>query len=170
MTFLAIKRYLLRIFVINGCIVNWEIVNFLDWPLQVLYIGSELKNDMSGQSNDSLRLCNVKMRKCLLGHKLGTFPSMHGLQSVVSSDLNNFFTSALRHLSLAVTNRFWPISSRFRCSTVENNNRGLHWVEQNSIFWHCNCIYGGYYWFSGLIKSGYAFIIPCNCGFCPKDF
>ena len=36
-----------------------------------LVLGLEVKNDISGQSNDSLRVCNVKIRKCLLGQKWG---------------------------------------------------------------------------------------------------
>ena len=34
-------------------------------------MGWEVKNDMSGQSKDALRVCNVKIRKFLLGPKLG---------------------------------------------------------------------------------------------------
>ena len=32
------------------------------------------KIDISGQSNDCLRVCNVKMNNFLLGQKWGTFP------------------------------------------------------------------------------------------------
>ena len=45
------------------------------------------QNDMSGQSNYSLRMCNVKISKCLSEHKQGTFPRMHGLQPVASSNV-----------------------------------------------------------------------------------
>ena len=44
---------------------------------------------MSGQSNDCLWVCNVKMKKFLLGQKRGTFLRSFG--AVVSSDLNKFF-------------------------------------------------------------------------------
>ena len=44
--------------------------------LYVLCMGWKVKIDMSGQSNDCLRLCNVKMKKFLPGQKQGTFPRM----------------------------------------------------------------------------------------------
>ena len=43
-------------------------------------MGWEVKIDMSGQSNGCLRVCNVKMKKFLLGRKRGTFSRMYGLQ------------------------------------------------------------------------------------------
>ena len=45
-------------------------------PLHVLCMGWEVKIDMSGQSNDCLEVCNVKMKKFLLGQKRGTFLRM----------------------------------------------------------------------------------------------
>ena len=38
-------------------------MNFFDGPLYVLYLGWEVKNDVSGQSQDVLRVCNVNIRK-----------------------------------------------------------------------------------------------------------
>ena len=48
--------------------------------LHISYMGWEVKIDMSGQSNDCLRVCNVKMKKFLLGRKQGTFPRIFGFQ------------------------------------------------------------------------------------------
>ena len=48
--------------------------------LHVSCMGWEVKIDMSGQSNDCLRVCNVKMKKILLGRKRGTFPRIFGFQ------------------------------------------------------------------------------------------
>ena len=45
---------------------------FFDGPLHILCMGQEVKNDMSGQSKDALRVSNVKIRKSLLGPKRGT--------------------------------------------------------------------------------------------------
>ena len=47
-------------------------MNFFNGPLHVLYLVWEVKNDMSGQSKDALNVCNVKIRKSLLGQKQGT--------------------------------------------------------------------------------------------------
>ena len=41
-------------------------------------MGWEVKIDSSGQSNDCLWVCNVKMKKILLGQKLGTFLRIFG--------------------------------------------------------------------------------------------
>ena len=41
-------------------------------------MGWEVKIDMSGQSNDCLWVCNIKMKKILLGRKRGTFPRIIG--------------------------------------------------------------------------------------------
>ena len=43
-------------------------------------MGWEVKIDMSGQSNDCLRVCNVKMKNFLLGWKRGTFPRIFGFR------------------------------------------------------------------------------------------
>ena len=42
-------------------------------------MGWEVKNDMSGQSQDVLGACKVKIRKYLPGYWLGTFPRICGL-------------------------------------------------------------------------------------------
>ena len=47
-------------------------MNFFDRPLYVLYLGWEVKNDVSGQSQDVLKLWNVNIRKSLLGQKQST--------------------------------------------------------------------------------------------------
>ena len=49
-------------------------------PLHISCMGWEVKIDMSGQSNDCLRVCNVKMNKFLLGQKRGTFPRIFGFR------------------------------------------------------------------------------------------
>ena len=53
-------------------------------------LGWEVKIDMSGQSNVCLRVCNVKMKKCLLRWKQGTFLRISRLRPVASSNLNSF--------------------------------------------------------------------------------
>ena len=47
-------------------------------PLHILCMGWEVKIDMSGQSNDCLRVCHVKMKKFLWGRKQGTFLRIFG--------------------------------------------------------------------------------------------
>ena len=59
-------------------------------------MGWEVKIDMSGQSNDCLWVCNVKMKKFLLGHKWGTFLRISRLWPVASSDLKLFFLKMLK--------------------------------------------------------------------------
>ena len=49
-----------------------NIWNFFDGLLHVSWLGQEVKNDMSGQSKYALGVCNVKIRKSLLGLKRGT--------------------------------------------------------------------------------------------------
>ena len=51
---------------------------------------------MSGQCNDSLRVCNVEMKKLLLGLKWGTFLRMYRLQPIASSILNDFFSKMVK--------------------------------------------------------------------------
>ena len=46
--------------------------NFFDGLLHIPCMGWVVKNDMSGQPKDALRVCNVKIRKSLLGPKRGT--------------------------------------------------------------------------------------------------
>ena len=59
-------------------------------------MGWEVKIDMIGQSNDCLRVSNVKMKKNLLGQKQGTFLRIYRLRPVVSRDLNYFFSKILK--------------------------------------------------------------------------
>ena len=40
-------------------------------PLHISCMGSEVKIDMSGQSNDCLRVCNVRMKKIFTGVETG---------------------------------------------------------------------------------------------------
>ena len=47
-------------------------MNFFDGSLYVLYLGWEVKNDVSDQSQDVLRVCNVNIRKSLLRQKQST--------------------------------------------------------------------------------------------------
>ena len=80
----------MRIFAIYGFVVNRDIVNFFDGPLLVSWLGREVKKDMSDQYNDSLGVCNVKIRKILTGEKWGSFLRCFGLQALALSD-SNFF-------------------------------------------------------------------------------
>ena len=55
---------------ICGFVANGENLKFFfDGLLHVSWLGWEVKNDMSGQSKDALGVCNVKIRKSLLGLK-----------------------------------------------------------------------------------------------------
>ena len=65
-------------------------MNFFDGPLYVLYLGSEVKNDVSGQSKDALWVCNIKIKKSLLGQKQGHKFVPFSWWPLVSSDLNFF--------------------------------------------------------------------------------
>ena len=58
-------------------------------PLHISCMGWEVKIDMNGQSNDCLRVCNVKMKKKLPGQKQGTFLRM-GYGAVALTNLNFF--------------------------------------------------------------------------------
>ena len=77
--FLATKSHISRICVINGFLLNREDIFFFDGLLHVSCLGWEVKTHMSGQSNNCLRVCNVKMKKFPPGWKRGTFPCMYGL-------------------------------------------------------------------------------------------
>ena len=68
-------------------------------------MGWEVKIDMSGQSNDCLRVCNVKMKIFLMRQKRGTFPRMHGLQDC-SIDRFEFFMEFEVAISLTITDIF----------------------------------------------------------------
>ena len=61
---------------INSFLLNREDVIFFDGLLHVSLMGWEVKIDMSGQSNDCLRACNVKMKKNYQVQKWGPFPRM----------------------------------------------------------------------------------------------
>ena len=50
-------------------------------------MGREVKIDVSGQSNDCLRVCNVKMKKKITRAELGHISKNVGLQGVVSNNL-----------------------------------------------------------------------------------
>ena len=70
----------MRIFAIYSFVVNRDIVNFFDGPLLVSWLGQEVKNDMSDQYNVSLGICNVKIRKFLMGAKQGSFRDALGYE------------------------------------------------------------------------------------------
>ena len=72
-----------------GFLINQDRVIFVSGgPLHVSCMGWEVKIVMSGQSNDFLWVCNVKMKIFLLGQKWGTFLRISGFGAVASSDLN----------------------------------------------------------------------------------
>ena len=54
-------------------------------------MGWEVKSDMSGQSNDCLWVCNVKIKKFYWGGNGAHFREFLGFGAVASSDLNSFF-------------------------------------------------------------------------------
>ena len=84
-------------------------MNFFDGPLYVLYLGWEVKNDVSGQSQDVLRVCNVNIRKSLLGQKQSTcsWPFWLAAPSVKWSEF--FFMALLLTINPTVAKRFWLI-------------------------------------------------------------
>ena len=53
-------------------------MNFFCGPLHISCMGWEVKIDMSGQSNDCLRACNVKVKKILPGQKWAHFQKFTG--------------------------------------------------------------------------------------------
>ena len=55
-------------------------MNFFYGPLLVSWLGQEVKNDMSDQYNVSLGMCNVKIRKSLMGTKWGSFRDASGYE------------------------------------------------------------------------------------------
>ena len=66
-----------------------EIESFLFWePLHISCMGWEVKIDMSGQSNDFLWVCNVKMKNFYWGGNEAHFWEFSGFGAVASSDLN----------------------------------------------------------------------------------
>ena len=69
-------------------------------------MGWEVKIDMRGQSNDCLRVCNIKMKIFLLRQKWGTFPKMYELQGCSINQFKFFFMGSQVTISLAVTDIF----------------------------------------------------------------
>ena len=53
-------------------------------------MGWEVEIDMSGQSNDCLRVCNVKMKKKITRAEMGHISENVGLQGIASNNLNFF--------------------------------------------------------------------------------
>ena len=53
-------------------------------------MGWEVKIDMSGQSNDCLRVCNVKMKKFYRGRNGAHFRECRGYGAVALADLKIF--------------------------------------------------------------------------------
>ena len=80
-------------------------------------MGWEVKIDMSGQSNDYLWVCNVKMKKILPEWKQGTFPWIFEFRHHSVERFENFFTGFRVPISLTVVDIFWPISTRSRWGT-----------------------------------------------------
>ena len=69
---------------------------FFDGPLHILWLGWEVKNDMSGQSKDALRVCNVKIRKSLPGSKQGTSLWLFQLAAPSVEWLELFFSKMVK--------------------------------------------------------------------------
>ena len=61
---------------------------------------------MSDQYNDSLGVCNVKIRKSLTGAKRGTFSRCFGLRALSVERFEFFFVASMLMLNLAVVNTF----------------------------------------------------------------
>ena len=79
-------------------------------------MGWEVKIDMSGQSKDCLWVCNVKMKKILMGQKQGTFPRIFGFRGRSVERFENFFMGFGVPINLSVADIFRPISTRSRCT------------------------------------------------------
>ena len=80
-------------------------------------MGWEVKIDMSGQSEDCLWVCYVKMKKFLLGRKQGTFPWIFGFRGRSIERFENYFMGFGVPMSLSVVDIFLPISTRSRWGT-----------------------------------------------------
>ena len=80
-------------------------------------MGREVKIDMSGQSEDCLWVCNVKMKNFLLGRKRGTFPWIFGFRGRSVKQFENYFMGFRVPMSLSVADIFRPISTRSRWGT-----------------------------------------------------
>ena len=75
--------------------------------LHVLCMGWEVKIDMGGQSNDCLRVCNIKIKiKNYEGRNRAHFQECLGYRAVASSDLN-FLMELQVSMRLALANTFW---------------------------------------------------------------
>ena len=59
-------------------------------------MGWEVKIDMSGQSNDCLWVCNVKMKKKLMGWKWGTLPRIFGFRGCSVKQFELIFSKMLK--------------------------------------------------------------------------
>ena len=77
-------------------------------------MGWEVKIDMSGQSEDCLWVCNVKMKQNLLGRKRDTFSMIFGFQGRSVERFENFLMGFGIPMSLTVADISWPISTRSR--------------------------------------------------------
>ena len=84
----------------------------------MLFMGWEVKINMSGQSNDCLGVCNVKMKKILSGWKWGTFPRIFGFWGCSVKQFESFLMGSQLPISLTVADTvadtFWPISTTSR--------------------------------------------------------
>ena len=60
------------------------------------WLGQEVKNDMSGQSKDALRVCKVKIRKPLTGAKWGTSSWLFGLAAPSVEQFELFFSKIVK--------------------------------------------------------------------------
>ena len=63
-------------------------MNFFARPLHVSCMGWEVKIDMSGQSNDCLKVCNIKMKKIYQGKTRAHFQEFTGYGAIASRNLN----------------------------------------------------------------------------------
>ena len=82
---------------IYGFLVTWEILNFFtDGPLHISCMDWVVKNDMSGQSKDALRVCNVKIRESWLGPKRGTSLWLFQLAAPSVEQFELFFSKMVK--------------------------------------------------------------------------
>ena len=87
-------------------------------------MGWEVKIDMICQYKDCLWVCNVKMKKILLGRKRGTFSWIFGFWGRSIERFENVFMGFGVPISLTVADIFWPISTRCRWGTWMHNAHG----------------------------------------------
>ena len=69
---------------------------FFQWATARLMVGSGGQNDMSGQTKDALRVCNVKIRKSLTGVKRGTSSWLFGLADPSVEQFEIFFSKMVK--------------------------------------------------------------------------